>query len=1039
MSTETPLDLKKTVNLPKTGFAQKANLGQTEPARLKKWTADGLYQMIREARRGREKFILHDGPPYANSDIHLGTALNKILKDFVVKSRTMMGYDAPYVPGYDCHGLPIEKYVDQKLGAKKANMPALSIRRACREHAAEALKRQTRDFQRLGVFGLWENPYLTMSNQYEAETARLFGRFVERGYVYKGARPVYWCIHDQTALAEAEVEYAEHTSPSVYVKFPLASDPAAIDASLAGRHVFFLIWTTTPWTLPANLGIAVNPVFEYAAVENGDEVYIIASELVADVARKCGIKPTETDASVDAPPAYNVVARFPGARLDRLECRHAWLNRASLVMLGDHVTLGGEADAETELDVKDARERKATGKAGTGCVHTAPGHGHDDFVIGTRYGLDIYCPVDNAGRFTPEVEHFAGESVFEANAKIVEFLREQGALLFSEEYKHRYPHCWRCKNPVIFRATPQWFISLDAVSKEMTPEQDEDGRPRENFTDNDEDAPESLREGSLREIARVKWVPAWGEDRMRNMLAGRPDWCVSRQRVWGVPIPVFYCEGCDEAVADAEVIRHVAAIFERESCDAWYARDARELLPAGFSCQKCDGTDWRKETDILDVWFDSGSSSVAVLEHYEELRWPADVYLEGGDQYRGWFNSSLMVGLAVRRAAPYRAVLTHGWLLDGQGKAMHKSGGNAVSPNEVIKESGAEILRLWSASSDYHEDMRCSTEILQRVADGYRKIRNTARFALGNLDGFDPARDAVSETELHEIDLWALTELDAATERVVEAYEAYEFHTVFHTLYNFCTVTLSARYFDIIKDRLYTSAPKSHARRSAQTALYQIADALARLLAPVLVFTADEIWENLPQSSGSDGAAAGDDAGGNVTISIDVAGDVEVSDERDAGKGRAEARPASVHLAEFPVASRTRDRELLERWDKLFDVRDVVLRALEEARVAKLIGSALEARVQLQATGETFELLQGYRDELRYLFIVSQVDLAVASDEETKAAAAPVIVKVLRAEGEKCERCWSYSTHVGEFSRYPNVCERCIEALAEIEHGEATA
>ena len=984
MSTETPLELKKTVNLPKTNFAQKANLAQAEPARLKKWSEMNLYQLIRESRTGREKFILHDGPPYANADIHLGTALNKIVKDFVVKSRTMLGYDAPYVPGYDCHGLPIELYVDKKLGAKKANMPPVSVRRACREHATEALKRQTKDFQRLGVLGLWENPYLTMSNQYEAQTARLFGRFVERGYVYKGARPVYWCVYDQTALAEAEVEYKEHTSPSVYVKFPLVSDAARIAPALAGRKVFFLIWTTTPWTLPSNLAIAVNPNFEYCALKHGEEVYIVASELAEAVAAKCGL---------DAP---NIIARFPGEKLDRLECRHAWLERLSLVILGEHVTLGGEADAETELDVREARDKSATGKAGTGCVHTAPGHGHDDFVIGKHYGLDIYCPVDSAGRFTSEVEFFAGERVFEANAKIVEFLRERGALLFSENYNHRYPHCWRCKNPVIFRATPQWFISLDARAPDAPIEQDDDGRDLTNYTDNEIDPPESLRGGALREVERAEWVPAWGADRMRNMLKGRPDWCVSRQRVWGVPIPVFYCAGCDEAVADVSVINHVADIFARESSDAWYAREARELLPENFACPNCTATEFTKETDILDVWFDSGSSSVAVLEHYEELRWPADIYLEGGDQYRGWFNSSLMVGLATHDRAPYRTVLTHGWVVDGQGKAMHKSAGNSVSPNDVIKQSGAEIIRLWCASSDYHEDMRCSEEILQRVSDGYRKMRNTARFALGNLDGFDPARDGVAFEEMQEIDRWALAELDAVTERVRAGYETYEFHTVYHTLYHFCTVTLSARYFDIIKDRLYTAAPRSAARRSAQTALHRIADALARLLAPILVFTADEIWENLPR-----------------------------------GKAEAAELVTSVHLAEFPVLVGLRDAEMAARWSQLFEVRDVVLRALEDARNTKLIGSGLEARVEISAGASVYDLLEGYRDQLRYVFIVSQVD--VVKDD----ANAPVSVKVVRAEGEKCERCWNYSMRVGESSRYPTACERCVEALAEIEGGMA--
>jgi isoleucyl-tRNA synthetase len=964
MSTETSLDLKKTVNLPKTGFSQKANLGQSEPARLKKWEAMDLYGKIRQARQGREKFILHDGPPYANSDIHLGTALNKVVKDFIVKSQTMMGYDAPYVPGYDCHGLPIELLVEKSLGGKKAQMPIISVRRACREHASKALKRQTNDFKRLGVFGDWNNPYLTMSNEYEAETARLFGRFIERGFAYKGARPVYWCINDKTALAEAEVEYEEHVSPSVYVKFPLASDPTLIDPSLAGRKVLFLIWTTTPWTLPANLGISVNPNFEYAALEYNDEVYIVAAELIGAVVEKCGLEGT------------NVIARFPGSKLDRLECRHAWIDRISLVMVGEHVTLGAEADGETEIDVKDAQDKRVTGKAGTGCVHTAPGHGHDDFVVGGRYGLEVYCPVDNGGRFTSEVEHFAGENVFEANKKIVEFMRERGILLFSEEYGHRYPHCWRCHKPVIFRATPQWFISLDAISK------------------TEKDKEESLRTGALREVERVEWIPGWGRDRMRNMLTGRPDWCVSRQRIWGVPIPVFYCNGCEHTVANYEIIDHVAKLFEKETADAWYAREAKNLLPDGFKCPQCGGADWTKEMDILDVWFDSGSSSIAVLEKRSELRWPADVYLEGGDQYRGWFNSSLMIGLAAHDAAPYNSVLTHGWVVDGQGRAMSKSLGNGISPNDVIKESGAEILRLWAASSDYHEDMRCSPEILQRVSDGYRKIRNTARYALGNLDGFNPSRDSVSEEEMLELDRWALAELSVTAEKILAAYKAYEFHTAYHALYNLCTITLSARYFDIIKDRLYTAAPTSHARRSAQTALYRIADWMARLMAPLLVFTADEVWENLP--------------------SVD------------------EKHMESVHLAEFPEIGGRVDRALIERWTNIFQIRDIVLRALEDARIAKLIGSALEAHVVLSASGETYNLLEQYQDQLRYIFIVSQVDVVKAD-----AGTVPVQVKVNRASGEKCERCWNYSTRVGESERYPTVCERCMEALAEIEEKAA--
>lgn len=966
MSTETPLDLKKTVNLPKTDFSQKANLTQNEPARLQKWAELDLYRLICRSRAGREKFILHDGPPYANADIHLGTAMNKVLKDFIVKSRTMMGYDAPYVPGYDCHGLPIEQHVErdlEKKGKKKSDLSVETFRRICRQHAENALKSQTRDFKRLGILGEWEDPYLTMSNHYEAETARMFARFVERGYVYKGARPVYWCIKDQTALAEAEVEYHQHTSPSVYVKFPLRSDPASIDAALAGRKVFVLIWTTTPWTLPANLGIAVHPDFEYSAFEHGDEVYIVASDLVEAVAAKCELASTSP----------RVIARFSGMKLDRLEAGHPWIDRVSLLMVGEHVTLGGEADAETELDVSEAQKKSTDSKAGTGAVHTAPGHGHDDFVIGKRYGLEIYCPVDNAGRFTPEVEHFAGLRVFDANDKIVEFMRERGVLLFSENYDHRYPHCWRCKNPVIFRATPQWFIAMDQAHRELV---EKDGS-----SDSVEAGP-GLRDAAIAEIERVNWIPAWGVDRMRNMFKGRPDWCVSRQRVWGVSIPVFYCAKCTEAVADPAVINHVADIFERESGDAWYTREANELLPPGYTCSKCGATEWTKESDILDVWFDSGVSSIAVLESRDELRWPADVYIEGGDQFRGWFNSSLMVGIAAHDRAPYKAVITHGWTLDAQGRAMHKSAGNAVEPDKVIKQSGAEIIRLWCASSNYFDDMRASDEILQRVTDGYRKLRNTARFALGNLHGFDPARDTVPEDELEEIDRWALAELDRVLAEVAKAYEAFEFHNVYRALYNFATVTLSARYFDIIKDRLYTFAPRNKARRSAQTALLRIADALARTLAPILVFTADEIWENLP-----------------------------------------DRKEPSVHVAEFPKPADRSDSELTSTWDQLFAIREQVLGELEKARTNKILGSSLEAKVTLTAEGATLALLRKYQDDLRYIFIVSQVEV----NEGTQ----PIVVT--RAEGEKCERCWNYSTRVGESSQYPTVCERCVAALAEIE------
>ena len=945
------LDLKKTVNLPNTAFPQKANLGQMEPARLKKWQETGLYKEVLEARKGREKFILHDGPPYANADIHIGTALNKILKDFVVKSRSMMGFDAPYVPGYDCHGLPIETLVEKKLAAKgknKSDLPVATFRRLCREHASTAMNNQTRDFERLGVLGEWKNPYLTMSPEYESSTARLFGKFLERGYIYKGLRPVYWCIHDQTALAEAEVEYRDHTSASVYVKFPLVTDPAEIDPALAGKRVFVVIWTTTPWTLPANLGITVHPDFDYSAVEANGEVYIVASELAKSFAETCELG------------EFTELARFKGKKLDRMQARHAWLDRPSLLMNGEHVTLG-EADAEVELDAR--HESGHAAKSGTGCVHTAPGHGGDDFHIAKEYGLDIYAPVDAAGRFTSDVEFFAGQTVTEANPKIVEFLHESGALLHSENYQHRYPHCWRCKNAIIFRATPQWFIAMDAKAAGNG---------------------ETLRNRALSEVKEVKWHPEWGEGRMANMFKGRPDWCVSRQRSWGVPIPVFYCGKCDEAIADKNVIDHVADIFAAETSDAWYAKESAELLPQGFACPKCGNKDeFRKETDILDVWFDSGSSCVAVLETRDELRFPADVYLEGGDQYRGWFNSSLSCGIAAHDEAPYKQIVTHGWVVDGEGRKQSKSLGNVTAPKEIIDRSGADVLRLWAAAVDYTEDVRCSDEILSRVVDAYRKMRNTLRYALGNLAGFDPANDSVDAAAMLELDRWAVAELDRVTARVLESYRTYDFQAAYNALYQFCTVTLSARYFDIVKDRLYILAPRSAERRSAQTALYRIADALVRLLAPLTVFTADEAWESLP------------------------------------GSGL-----ASVHLAEFPAASANTVDSLFETWERIFAIRDEVLKALETARTEKQIGSSLEAKVVLSVDKDTARFLLDHYAELRFIFIVSQVEVHESD--------AGLLVKIERADGTKCERCWNYSTRVGEFDKYPTVCERCADALDDI-------
>jgi isoleucyl-tRNA synthetase len=922
METETKVDLKTTINLPDTPFPLKGNLAQNEPVRLGKWEEMDVYERLREARAGRQLYVLHDGPPYANGMIHLGHVLNKVLKDFCIKSRSMMGYWTPYIPGWDCHGLPIEIQVDKELGAKKEQLSKLEIRRAARKHAEKFLSLQREGFKRLGIFGEWENPYMTMDPKYQATIVRVFGKFVEEGSIYKGLRPVHWCISDQTALAEAEVEYKDHTSPSVYVKFPFP-DAAKVDASLEGRNVSVVIWTTTPWTLPANLGIAVNPAFEYSAVEIGDEVFIVATGLLKQVAEKLGWGEP------------NVVATISGEKFDRLKARHPFINRDSLLMLGDHVTL----------------------EAGTGAVHTAPGHGYDDYVIGRHYGLEIYNPVDNRGIFMKDVEHFAGEQVFKANPKIVEFMRERGVLLREEKYEHQYPHCWRCHKEVIFRATPQWFISMTATG---------------------------LNDRAIAACDQVKWVPEWGNERMKNMFRDRPDWCISRQRAWGVPITVFYCEDCGESLVDPKLINYVADIFEKESADAWYEREASELVPPGTKCGGCGSNRLTKEMDILDVWIDSGSSSLAVLEP-RGLPYPADVYLEGGDQFRGWFNSSLVVGLEAKAAPPYRAVITNGWAVDVSGEKMSKSKGTGVDPHSVIKTSGAEILRVWCSALDYHEDVRISDEILKRISDAYRKLRNTARYCLGNLADFDPKSDRVSFDRMREIDRWALTKLNEVTRRVLAAYERYEFTDVYQTLYNFATIEMSALYFDILKDRLYTYAPRSLARRSAQTALYEIVHRLSRLLAPVLVFTADEIWENIPGA-------------------LD------------------EAR--SVHLAEFPGYEEAwRDDKLLKRYERLFEIRGAVMKALEEARNAKLIGAGLEAKITIAAPAETKSFLESFGEDLRFVFIVSMVELREGPELE---------VKVAEAGGKKCERCWHFTADVGSDSRYPGACRRCATNLDEM-------
>jgi isoleucyl-tRNA synthetase len=924
-------EIKNTLNLPKTSFSMKANLPKREPQVLEAWSEVDVYRRIRESRRGRPTYVLHDGPPYANGEIHMGHAINKILKDLIVKSQTLLGFDAPYVPGWDCHGLPIEIKVDQSLGPRKASMSKVEIRRECRRYAERFIELQRREFKRLGIFGEWDDPYLTMAYRYEADITRAFGEFVGRGFVYKGLKPVHWCFSCRTALAEAEVEYEDHTSPSVYVAFPVRSDLGDLDPALAGRDWSVVIWTTTPWTLPANLAIAFHPDFEYSAVRVGGRGYIVATELlksVADKARWTGVEE---------------VARVRGRALEGRKARHPWIDRDSVFVLGDYVTL----------------------EAGTGAVHTAPGHGQDDYVTGVRYGLEILNPVDDAGRFQPEVELFGGLPVFEANPKIVEHLRSIGALLGFEEFSHSYPHCWRCHNPILFRATPQWFIALDH---------------------------EGFRERVLDEIKRVHWIPAWGEERIGNMVRDRPDWCISRQRAWGVPITVFYCESCGETLLDKSVIDHVAGVFEAEGADAWYAREAKDLVPPGTACRKCGSTVFRQEFDILDVWFDSGSSHLATLGKRPDLPWPADMYIEGGDQYRGWFQSSLLIGAALRGKSPYRASITHGWTLDEQGRAMSKSQGIGVGPDQVVRERGAEILRLLSSSVNYVEDVRIFDEMLDRVGVAYFKIRNTCRFMLGNLANqldplrprFNPSTDAVPYTEMLEIDRWALARLVRVAERCRAGYEQYQFHQVYTALYNFCTVDLSSFYFDVLKDRLYTAGTRSLPRRSAQTALHYVLDAFTRLVAPILPFTAEEIWHSLYEG-----------------IKVD-----------------------SIHVQDFPAFPREYDDPaLVDEWKKLEEVRSSVLKALDEARQAKTIGSSLEAKVVLTAGSETTALLDRHTPDLRFLFIVSQVELRRHAD------GGAFQVQVDRADGAKCERCWNYSTAVGSHAAWPTLCERCVPVV----------
>jgi isoleucyl-tRNA synthetase len=933
-----PLELKKTLNLPKTDFPMKASLPQNEPKQLAAWQESTLYERILEARAGKPLFVLHDGPPYPTGTIHLGTGLNKILKDMIVKSKGMVGHYAPYVPGWDCHGLPIETQVEKELGGK-GKVPPAEFRQRCRAYATKYVEQHKRDFKRLGVFGQWNDPYLTMSHEYEATIASAFLDFMEKGYVYRGRKPVYWCIHDNTALAEAEVEYEDHTSPSIWVTFRVAGGGSG-EAAKIGSDVSAVIWTTTPWTIPHNRALAFHPDFEYAVVQTEKGKLLLAADRVTALQADCELRRAD------------LLGTYKGKDFEGMKFQHPFLPIQVPGLLAEYVTLD----------------------QGSGIVHTAPGHGADDFVSGQKYGLDIYAPIDDRGVYLEGLPEYKGKDVFTANPIVVKLLADRGALLANHPYKHSYPHCWRCHNPVIFRATEQWFVKMDQAGKGRT---------------------KTFRQEALDEIHTVTWIPSWGEDRMYEMIEDRPDWCVSRQRFWGTPIIVFYCDACGTRLEDFTALRNVIRWFEKEGADAWYKHSPEELLPPGTKCS-CGATRWRKENDILDVWFDSGSSHLAVLKGKE---WPADVYLEGPDQYRGWFHSSLLIAVGVRDKAPYRGVVTHGWTLDEQGRPMSKSLGNVVLPAEICEKWGADLLRLWVASQEYQADVKMSERVMTQLSEAYRKIRNTFRFALSNLNGFDPSRDALPNGQLDEMDQWMLERTADLVKRCREWYAAYEFHRIYHAIHDFCVVDLSAFYYDVLKDRLYTKAPKNKSRRSGQTAVWRITSAMVRLAAPILVFTAEEIWKYLPKAA----------------------------DE-----------PDSVHIALFPEEQELRTGIAPAKaniWELLGKVRGEVLKALEIARnEKKLINSGLEAKVLLNADLELKAKLKHYLPQLPALFIVSQVELINAGSGDYKSEVLPNLeVTVQRADGKKCERCWNYSTHVGENSRYPTICERCSEAIAEIE------
>ncbi len=946
--------MKDTLNLPRTEFPMKANLPANEPARLAAWEAMDLYGQIRAARAGSPKYVLHDGPPYANGAIHLGHALNKCIKDFIVKTKNMAGLDAPFVPGWDCHGLPIEIKVDEQLGGKKLEMDPVAVREACRLYARKFIDLQRSQFKRLGVLGRWNKPYATMDFPYEARILETFYGFYEKGFVYKGLKPVYWCSHDRTALAEAEVEYETHTSPSVYVRYKLTGDPSAIDPRLAGlqsagKAVYTIIWTTTPWTLPASLAIAFNAEIDYVALDDNSCIYIVALPLAPQVMEACN---ELGNLSIAQP-----IATFPGSRLDRVTFQHPFLDREILGVMADYVTTD----------------------QGTGAVHTAPAHGPDDFATGQRYDLPLTCNVDAQGKLRNGLPAYDGLFVYKANAPIKQLLRDREALMGSHDLVHQYPHCWRCHKPLIFRATEQWFIRMETPV--LSPKEES---PNTTF-----------RERALNEIKRVTWDPSWGEERISNMIATRPDWCISRQRIWGVPIAVLLCERCHEPLNVESINQSIAARFRTEGADVWYRHPASDFLPAGTACPVCANTEFRKEMDILDVWFESGASWNAVLEAEPELHFPADLYFEGGDQHRGWFHSSLLSAVGLKDQAPYRMVATHGWTLDEQGRAFSKSLGNGVDPVAIADRLGGEIIRLWVASVDFREDVSASERLMTRVSENYRKLRNTLRFLLSNLDGFDPATDAVPWAEMQPFDRYILArtaELDAAMRG---SYEAFEFHRAYQALNEFTNTDLSALYLDVTKDRLYTLAPADPARRSAQTAMWRIAEALTRLIAPILSFTADEVWQYLPKLEG---------------------------------------RAPSVHLALFPDVSEIVPGSVARveaDWKRLLGMRELVNVELEALRLNKQIGKGLDAAVRIIAVDGSEEgiTLRDYESSLAEFFNVSQASVQVVP---ASAASAALLIEAQPATGSKCARCWRVLPEVGTDGRWPTVCDRCAAALATI-------